>query len=276
MPISTNDFYQNYFSSINLLPRISRTNNRRTSFYINDILGDSIKTYNEEYCQSILTNDNEDLLIDTQKKKKKKARTTFTGKQIFELEKKFDDKKYLSSIERAEMATLLTVTETQVKIWFQNRRTKWKKTENISNAEAVEHKSGIRKMSSSSSSSSSSLDHNQKQLVQVSIDDNTSSKNSICSSMDSHRSDEQIYNTSTLSTLPLLYFNDFTHLLQSSSTLNGRSYSVSPSTSSSLLNSEMNHCSPSCSTPINDNSDDFKRNENMQEIQEHVRDRKRN
>ena len=52
-----------------------------------------------------------------QKKKKKKARTTFTGKQIFELEKKFEDKKYLSSTERAEMATLLTVTETQVKIW---------------------------------------------------------------------------------------------------------------------------------------------------------------
>jgi hypothetical protein len=55
--------------------------------------------------------------MNTQKKKKKKARTTFTGKQIFELEKKFEDKKYLSSIERAEMATLLTVTETQVKIW---------------------------------------------------------------------------------------------------------------------------------------------------------------
>lgn len=55
--------------------------------------------------------------MNTPKKKKKKARTTFTGKQIFELEKKFEDKKYLSSTERAEMATLLTVTETQVKIW---------------------------------------------------------------------------------------------------------------------------------------------------------------
>nr|KAG5693806.1 hypothetical protein BaRGS_029436 [Batillaria attramentaria] len=72
--------------------------------------------------------------------KKKKARTTFTGRQIFELEKQFEQKKYLSSAERAEMASLLNVTETQVKIWFQNRRTKWKKQENISTAEAAEHK----------------------------------------------------------------------------------------------------------------------------------------
>ncbi|XP_044766000.1 homeobox protein HMX3 [Coccinella septempunctata] len=74
------------------------------------------------------------------KNKKKKARTTFTGRQIFELEKQFELKKYLSSSERSEMAKLLNVTETQVKIWFQNRRTKWKKIDNISNAEAAGHK----------------------------------------------------------------------------------------------------------------------------------------
>lgn len=61
--------------------------------------------------------------------KKKKARTTFSGRQIFELEKQFEKKKYLSSSERGELAKLLDVTETQVKIWFQNRRTKWKKSE---------------------------------------------------------------------------------------------------------------------------------------------------
>ncbi|KAF0294515.1 Homeobox protein ceh-9 [Amphibalanus amphitrite] len=61
--------------------------------------------------------------------KRKKARTTFTGHQIFELERQFEIKKYLGSAERTEMAKLLDVTETQVKIWFQNRRTKWKKAE---------------------------------------------------------------------------------------------------------------------------------------------------
>lgn len=48
--------------------------------------------------------------------RKKKARTTFTGRQIFELEKQFEMKKYLSSSERSEMARLLNVTETQVKL----------------------------------------------------------------------------------------------------------------------------------------------------------------
>ncbi|CAH0730801.1 unnamed protein product, partial [Brenthis ino] len=45
--------------------------------------------------------------------RRKKARTTFTGRQIFELEKLFEVKKYLSSGERADMAKLLNVTETQ-------------------------------------------------------------------------------------------------------------------------------------------------------------------
>lgn len=46
--------------------------------------------------------------------KKKKVRTTFTGKQIYELERMFEAKKYLSSSERSEMAKLLKVTEQQV------------------------------------------------------------------------------------------------------------------------------------------------------------------
>ena len=59
--------------------------------------------------------------------KRKKTRTTFTGRQIYELEQKFEQKRYLTSAERAQLAKMLKVTETQVKIWFQNRRTKWKK-----------------------------------------------------------------------------------------------------------------------------------------------------
>ena len=45
-----------------------------------------------------------------------KVRTTFTGRQIFELEKMFENRKYLSSSERADMAKLLNVTEQQVRV----------------------------------------------------------------------------------------------------------------------------------------------------------------
>lgn len=75
-----------------------------------------------------------------EKVKKKKARTTFTGRQIFELEKQFKEKKYLTASERSDMAALLNVTETQVKIWFQNRRTKWKKQEKICEENPVNEK----------------------------------------------------------------------------------------------------------------------------------------
>ena len=47
-------------------------------------------------------------------RKRKKVRTTFTGRQIFELEKMFENKKYLSSSERSDLARLLNVTEQQV------------------------------------------------------------------------------------------------------------------------------------------------------------------
>lgn len=61
------------------------------------------------------------------KSKKKKTRTVFSRSQVYQLESAFDMKRYLSSAERSGLAVSLNLSETQIKIWFQNRRNKWKR-----------------------------------------------------------------------------------------------------------------------------------------------------
>jgi hypothetical protein len=59
--------------------------------------------------------------------KPKKTRTAFSREQVADLEKKFQEKKYLSSAERGELAEKLKLSDMQVKTWFQNRRMKYKR-----------------------------------------------------------------------------------------------------------------------------------------------------
>ncbi|XP_072387438.1 uncharacterized protein [Diabrotica undecimpunctata] len=62
-----------------------------------------------------------------QPNRKKRSRAAFTHAQVFELERRFSQQRYLSGPERADLAAALKLTETQVKIWYQNRRYKTKR-----------------------------------------------------------------------------------------------------------------------------------------------------
>lgn len=74
--------------------------------------------------------------------RKKRPRTAFSTVQVKALEAEFEKNKYLSVSKRLELSKLLKLTETQIKIWFQNRRTKWKR-KYTNNIELMAHQFGF-------------------------------------------------------------------------------------------------------------------------------------
>ncbi|XP_063166990.1 homeobox protein Nkx-3.1 [Candoia aspera] len=76
-------------------------------------------------------------------KQLKRSRAAFSHTQVIELERKFSHQKYLSAPERAHLARNLKLTETQVKIWFQNRRYKTKRKQLASELGGLEKNSPL-------------------------------------------------------------------------------------------------------------------------------------
>ncbi|MBN3282612.1 NKX23 protein, partial [Polyodon spathula] len=70
---------------------------------------------------------------------RRKPRVLFSQAQVFELERRFKQQRYLSAPEREHLASTLKLTSTQVKIWFQNRRYKCKRQRQDKSLEMVGH-----------------------------------------------------------------------------------------------------------------------------------------
>ena len=60
-------------------------------------------------------------------KAKKRSRTIFTPVQLEQLERTFTRQQYVAGEERRKLAASLQLTETHVKVWFQNRRIRFRK-----------------------------------------------------------------------------------------------------------------------------------------------------
>lgn len=86
--------------------------------------------------------------------KSKRNRTVFTNEQLDALEQVFSSSKYLVGTERTALAAKLSLNETQVKVWFQNRRIKYRKQNKMEKSDSCDLNNHI----DSSNCSESELD----------------------------------------------------------------------------------------------------------------------
>ncbi|XP_041354650.1 thyroid transcription factor 1-like [Gigantopelta aegis] len=92
---------------------------------------------------------------------RRKRRVLFSQAQVYELERRFKQQKYLSAPEREHLSSMINLTPTQVKIWFQNHRYKCKRQQkdkekmDQTSKEPGSHDSQSQRQSQNSSGSSS-------------------------------------------------------------------------------------------------------------------------
>ncbi|MCI4382653.1 hypothetical protein PGIGA_G00017290 [Pangasianodon gigas] len=74
---------------------------------------------------------------------RRKRRVLFSQAQVYELERRFKQQKYLSAPEREHLASMIHLTPTQVKIWFQNHRYKMKRQAKDKAAQQLQQESNL-------------------------------------------------------------------------------------------------------------------------------------
>ena len=101
-----------------------------SDFYIETILAyePNLKKYSHNY----IAHDRKQQILNP----RRKHRTNYSYQQLKHLELEFQQSHYLATNQRRYLAWKLQLKEDQIKVWFQNRRTKWKREHGVLDLES--------------------------------------------------------------------------------------------------------------------------------------------